>query len=234
MVLKDKRVVAALVVSGLLGLIGVLHVTGYLGILVRLFADPQYLVETARGYDGAAILFLYALQFTNILVAPLPGQAIGVAYGIMYGIYWGTVIGMIGTAIGSTIGILIAKRWGRPIIKSLIGEKRFERYEELTESADVYPFVVLMILPVFPDDVVNLMGGLTTIDTKRLIVWLVAARFPGMFTLIWFGDSVASADYVLSAVLGVVVGIVSIWVIWKWNWIMETITGDDPTAETSQ
>jgi len=201
-----------------------LHFTGYLEILIQLFTSPDYLEQTIEPYESYGVFILLGLQILQIVFAPIPGQAIGVTYGVMYGVYWGTFFGMIGTTIGTIIPILISKRYGKPIVKSMIGEQKFEKYEELTKSTDVYPFVILIILPVIPDDAIAYLAGLSSISTRRLIIWLAVARFPGMLALTWFGEGLATANYFLMLVLTVLITIVSMWVVWKRKWILEKLS----------
>lgn len=225
-------------ISGGVGAVAVaavaLHYTGQLDHLLRLFGDPQYLVATAEGYQELGVFVLLGAQLLNIVFAPIPGQAIGVAYGILYGVYWGTFFGMIGTTVGTAIAVVVAKIYGRPIVVSIIGEQRFRKYEEITESADVWPFVILIVLPVIPDDAIAYLAGLTTIRTRRLVIWLSIARFPGMLSLTWFGGGVAAGDWVLLAALTAVITVVSIWVVWKREWIMDTLGDSDGQAAEAE
>lgn len=203
------------VVAGLLTVAGLAFLTGYLEVLVRLFGDPQYLQETVRSHGPLGAALLVTLHVIQILVAVIPAQAIGVTYGLIYGVFWGTVFGMVGSAIGTVLALLIAKRYGRDVVESIVGERRFETYESVTESADVYLFVFLMVLPVIPDDVVVYLAGLTNIRTRRLVLWLVPARLPGLLSLTWFGEGIADANYALVAGLLLLMTVVSAWVIWK-------------------
>lgn len=228
--MSDRRKLIAAVTLLTGGAVAV-YLTGYLDPLIRLFGDPEYIREIAEPYGVFGVFILLGLQLLNIIFAPIPGQGIGIAYGLMYGVFWGTLFGMIGTTIGTAIAVLVSKWYGRPAVKTLIGEERFRRYESITESVDVYPFVILIILPVIPDDAIAYLAGLSAVKTRRLIIWLAAARFPGMLALTWFGDGLATADYVLMGGIVVVVTVVSIWVIWKRNWIIDTLSQEKPTEE---
>lgn len=201
-----------------------LYESGYLEVLVRLFGDPEYIQQTVEPYHELGVLMLLALQILNIVFAPIPGQAIGVAYGLVYGVWWGTLFGMIGTTMGTIIAILVAKRYGQPVVVRVIGEERFQKYNKIIESTDVWPFVILIVLPVIPDDAIAYLAGLTTIRTRRLIIWLAIARFPGMLSLTWFGEGVATADYYLLGGLTLVITLVSLWVIWRREWIIQTLS----------
>lgn len=199
----------------------ILYYLGYFESLLRLFGDVEYIRELVEPYETFGVFILLGLQLINIIVAPIPGQALGVAYGLIYGVWWGTLFGMIGTTVGTAIAVLIGKKYGRSFVKSLIGEERFRKYEEVTDSTDVYPFMILIILPVIPDDAIAYLAGLTTIDTRRLIVYLSLARIPGMVSLTWFGDGIATANYLHLGFISAVVIVVSVLVVWKRKEIIE-------------
>lgn len=207
------------------------YLGGYLDGLLRLFGDPEYIRTLVEPYGTLGVFILLALQLLNIVVAPIPGQGIGVAYGLVYGVFWGTVFGMIGTTVGTVIAVLISKRYGRPAVESIVGEEQFQRYESITESVDVWPYVILIVLPVIPDDAIAYLAGLSTVRTRKLIVWLSAARFPGMLALTWFGDGIATANYLVMGGLVVVITAVSIWVVWKRRWIIDTLSDGNPASE---
>lgn len=222
-----------LVLGGLVtvGLLAAAYLLGYLDGLLRLFSDPEYIQTLVEPYGAFGVFVLLALQLLNIIVAPIPGQGIGVAYGLLYGVLWGTVFGMIGTTIGTIVAVLISKRYGRPAVEAVVSEEQFQRYETITESVDVYPYVILIILPVIPDDAIAYLAGLSTIRTRRLIIWLSVARFPGMLALTWFGDGIATANYLVIGGLLVVVTIVSVWVVWKRTWIINTLSNGESAGK---
>lgn len=213
------------------GVLVAAYLLGYLDGLLRLFGDPEYIQTLVEPYGAFGVFILLALQLLNIVVAPIPGQGIGVAYGLLYGVFWGTLFGMIGTTIGTVLAVLISKRYGRPAVESLVSEEQFKRYESITESADVYPYVILIVLPVIPDDAIAYLAGLSTIRTRRLVIWLSAARFPGMLVLTWFGDGIATANYLVIGGLLVVVTVVSLWVVWKRQWLIDTLSDNESASE---
>lgn len=221
---KETKLKLIGVTATLAALTVISYHTGHLEILIRLFTDPEYLQAAIEPYERLGVFILLGLQILQIIFAPIPGQAIGVTYGLMYGVYWGTFFGMIGTTIGTIVPILISKKYGKPVVKSMIGEEKLKKYEKITESTDVYPFVILIILPVIPDDAIAYLAGLSSISTRRLIIWLAIARFPGMLALTWFGEGLATANYSLMAIITVAVTLVSLWVIWKRNWILEELS----------
>ena len=59
-----------------------------------------------------AYMGLFAMQ---ILVAPMPGQFLGVMSGYVFGIVLGSLYSIIALSIGAGLAIYIARRFGRPL-----------------------------------------------------------------------------------------------------------------------
>lgn len=217
----EKTTKLAAVLASLFAGALVLHFTGYLDLLLQLFGDPQYLKETLEPYGFYAAFVLIGLLLVNNILWVIPGHGLGVACGLMYGVYWGTFVCMIGTTLSTLLAVFISKRYGRPAVKSVIGKEKLEEYEHFTEATDVWPFIILILLPVVPDDATVYLAGLTDFSIKRLVIVLSLARLPGVITLTWFGEGVATADYTVISIISVFILLVSVGAIWKRKHIMD-------------
>lgn len=219
-----------ILIIGVFIIIGILLLLTYYQeqsqFFIQLFFDPELLEEYSSQYGRFAVFILLGLQIFQIVFAIIPGQAIGVAYGGIYGVYWGTLFGMIGTTIGTIIPILISKRYGRPVVQKFIGKNKMNKYDGITNTTGVYPYVILIFLPVIPDDAICYLAGLSKIKTIKLIIALSLARFPGMISLTLFGNSVAEAQWTLVIGLTIFIIIVSLLVIWKHNYIIDSLSNN--------
>lgn len=189
-------------------------------IVVRLFTDAEYLIEFTTKYEPYTLIFLLLLQILQIIFAFIPGEPIGVAYGSIYGVYWGSLFGIIGTTLGTIVPIAISKMYGRPVVKRMIGKEKIDKYDEITESTGVKPFIVLIIIPIVPDDVISYLAGLSDIDSKKLIVWISLARSVGIVALTVFGDSLIRSDWSTITVLTIITIVISIVLIWRYDGVI--------------
>lgn len=189
--------------------------------ILRLFTDTEYLIEYARQYEPYTVIVLLALQIFQIIVAVIPGEPIGIAYGSIYGIYWGSLIGIIGTTLGTVVPVLISKRYGRKAAERMIGEENMEKYDGVTDASGMKPFIILILLPVVPDDAISYIAGLSDIDTKRLIIGISLARSVGIIFLALFGESLVQSDWRMTAILTIATIVVSLLLIWKYGDIVD-------------
>lgn len=182
---------------------------------INLFSDPEGIRSIVRSHKPFGILILYGLQIAQVILAPVPGQVVGIAFGTLYGSILGAILGTVGNIIATTIIILLTKKYGRPLVNRLTSEDSMNRYKQMINNADVYPFAILVVLPVIPDDLVCYAAGLSMVDKYRLIVAISIARTPGMITLAIFGNNLIDYNPFIVIIVGVPVAISIVFVIWK-------------------
>lgn len=216
---KTKKIF--LTIFLIIGVALILHQTGLLGVLLKLFGSPEYLKQVLEPFGVYAAFILIVLLLTNNILWVIPGHGLGVACGLIFGVFWGTVVCMIGTTLSTIVAVAISKKWGRPAAKSILGKKKFDKYEHMASSKDVWPFVLFVLVPVIPDDATAYLAGLTNLNSGKLIIALALARFPGALTLIIFGDGVANTNYSTIGATALVIALVSAVSIWKRQKIMD-------------
>ena len=69
------------------------------------------------------------LNVAQVILAPIPGQFVGVMNGYLYGIAAGTLYSMIGLVLGTTAAMGLARRYGRPLVKRLVPESQLTRWD---------------------------------------------------------------------------------------------------------
>ena len=210
-------------------LAGVIYVsfTQEVEYFLNLFLSPEELGAFVESYEPYGFLILFALQVSQVILALVPGQVVATVFGSMYGIFWGTLLGMIGNIVATVAVILIAKEFGRPIVEKLTSDNdSVGKYQELIEKAHVYPFVILILLPVISDDVVCYAAGLTSINKWRLIFAISVARLPAMFVLSVFGNSIVKANWNVFILFAVPTGILILLVMWKRTEILDYLSSN--------
>lgn len=174
-----------------------------------IFYDPDAVRTFIESFGVWAPAALIGLQVLQVLLAPIPGQVVGVASGYAFGAFWGTVYTMIGVSIGSIIAILGAKRYGRPLVERFVGDDQLEQFDGLTETYGFTPFFLLFLLPGFPDDTVCFIAGLTPMSANLMIVYAIIGRLPGMLALNMTGNSLALMNLDMTILLVFVIAAVS-------------------------
>lgn len=179
--LKPKLALLLLIV--LIAAAGYLTYTG----LSVVFRDPGafHARVTALGVWGPVVIV--ASKTLQVLMAPIPGQVIGMTAGYLYGYLWGTLYCMLGLALGSWLNVWLARRLGRPLVERVANPKLLQRLDDLASRHGVWAFFLVFLFPFFPDDVACLAAGLTPLPIGTILVLAIIGRLPGVFFQTWLG-----------------------------------------------
>lgn len=155
------------------GLVATIIVTIYFYRL-GLFKD----IHSLRLYiENAAIFgpFIFILlQIIQVVVPIIPGGISTAAGVVIFGPFWGFVYNYVGICIGSVIVFLLARKYGKPFILSMISEKTFNKYTHWLDNQKRFDrlFSLAILLPVAPDDALCMIAGLTEIRLKKF-TWII-------------------------------------------------------------
>jgi uncharacterized membrane protein YdjX (TVP38/TMEM64 family) len=183
--------------------------------LLAFFGDPDRvtrLIEDA-GPWGPAVFIL--IQIGQVFAAPIPGQVTGFVGGFLFGPLLGAVYTTIGGTIGSTLVFVLSRRLGRPFVERFVPQRVLARFDYLTESGGPLILLVIFLVPIFPDDLICYIAGLTRIPLHRLILVALVGRIPGYAIFSLTGGSAARSDLTLAIVLAATVAVLAALALWQ-------------------
>ena len=99
------------------------------GLSPEVLSDPHRLRSLILGWGAWGGLALVGLQILQILLAPMPGQVLGLVGGYLYGPWLGSVFNMTGTLVGSGLAMWLARRFGRPLVERLVSNRWLDRLD---------------------------------------------------------------------------------------------------------
>jgi len=164
------------------------------GTRFPLFSDLRQLGDWVLSWDGYAPLAIIVLQIAQVLLAPIPGQAVGAVGGYLFGALWGTIYSLTGTLIGSFVAIALARRYGRPLVERLLSGQALARLDTQAGRRGLLFFALVFLLPFLPDDVACFVAGLSAIPIPALMLAVLAGRTPGVLVSSWVGANATSLD----------------------------------------
>ncbi|WP_380674297.1 TVP38/TMEM64 family protein [Salinigranum sp. GCM10025319] len=175
--------------------------------------DPEWVRTTVDGMGPYAPLAFIALQATQVVLAPIPGQTLAVVGGYLFGPI-GAVYSVVGVAIGSSVVLVLSRRYGRPFVERVVAGDVLDRFDTFVDEYGLLGLVVVFSLPTFPDDAICAIAGLTSIRLRTILVVLVVARTPTFVLATLVGDGLAAAQYrlVVGILIGVGVSVVAVYV----------------------
>jgi len=164
---------------------------------------------------ASAPLFVL-IVIVEVVIAPIPGGAIGYLGAARFGFWTAWPLLYIGNIIGTTLVFLLARRLGTPIFEANVSPRTRSRYNEILKGHPLLLWAVYSV-PLIPVDVLSVLAGLSALSAKRffLIAWTgyilytAIVAYVGSFLAEFIG--VTEAMSVLGAVL--LVGLI----VWLWK-----------------
>jgi uncharacterized membrane protein YdjX (TVP38/TMEM64 family) len=144
----------------------------------HLFQNPEELRVVVKAFGVWAPLGTIGLQLVQIVFAPLPGNVMAFAAGYALG-FWPTIVWlMVGVLGGATIAFLIARFFGRGLMRFFVPAETLSRFDSLIIQRGAFYIFLLLLVPNPVGDWVYYLAGLTGIPFPLFLILVLIARLP--------------------------------------------------------
>ena len=160
---------------------------------------------------GALAPLAYIAVFSlQILIAPVPGQFMGVMGGYLFGVLLGSLYSITGMALGAGLAIWLGRRFGRPLLERFFDPAQLAFWEKKMRMRSGFTWWLLFLFPV--PDLIFYVAGLSATSLRTLFVALLAGRGLGLLLANTMGHwtAMSAPEWVLTqwVIVGVLAGIV--------------------------
>ena len=132
--------------------------------------------------------FAYVLlQFLQVTFLPIPSTVSTLAGVLVYGPLQTALLSLAGILLGSVFAFWLGKQFGKKLIVFMVGEQSCDKWTKFLSNAK-YSFFVMMVLPIFPDDILCLVAGLTDMTWRFFVTTNLIARPLGIFLTCYLGS----------------------------------------------
>lgn len=153
-------------------------------VIGKAFVDGEFSsVESFRSYMEQfgifAPILLVLIQAVQVVLPVLPGF-FGCAVGsLMFGAGVSFWCNYIGIAAGSIIAFFLARRYGMPLVQALFPMEKYRKWSGWISKSKAYTAMLFlaMLLPLFPDDYLCYLTGVSGMKAKRFI-WIILLGKP--------------------------------------------------------
>ncbi len=137
-------------------------------------------VESLREYVSKAgswtwLLFIL-LQFLQVVILPIPGMistGVGVA---LFGPFKATLYSLIGIVSGSLLAFIIGRKLGIKAVNWIVGEDDLNKWLKKLKGKDSLFLTVAFVFPLFPDDILCFVAGLSTMSFSYFFIMNLFSR----------------------------------------------------------
>ncbi len=150
----------------------ILQKTGFFEV----FGDEKRLQEYLQK-AGIWMPILYVLlQFLQVVLLPIPSLVSTLAGIALFGPFQTTVYSFVGIMLGSLLAFYIGRRWGQKTVAWAIGKDTLLKWKRKLKGKDNLLLSIMFILPLFPDDVLCFLAGLSSMSFLYFTVIISVSR----------------------------------------------------------
>jgi uncharacterized membrane protein YdjX (TVP38/TMEM64 family) len=146
--------------------------------MLSMIGDRDAIVELLQGYGLWGPLVLSIILGLQVFLAVIPGHAFMVAGGYVYGLLVGAAITQVSTVIASQLAFLLARSYGRPLVDRMAPANVIDHWNALAQKQGGLFFFFSFILPIFPNDLMCFIAGLSAISPRKFFLANLLGRLP--------------------------------------------------------
>ena len=128
------------------------------------------------GFGNMAVLLFILFCFLQVGVLPVPGS-IAVAAGVaLFGPLKCAIFSFIGIVTGSIVAFAIGRWVGYKAVKWIVGKEALDKWLQKLKNKDYLILSIMFLLPMFPDDILCFVAGLSSMTWGYFLVMIVVTR----------------------------------------------------------
>jgi uncharacterized membrane protein YdjX (TVP38/TMEM64 family) len=179
------------------GISWVIYITG----LWTFFTSRQRMLAFIDSLGPFGFLGFIVIQASQVVVAPVPGEATGLIGGFLYGPVIGTVLSTIGLTLGSYIAFMLSRRYGQPFVDRFVPKVAMDKFDFLLHHKGAFLVFLLFLIPGTPKDYLCYILGLGHLTTMEFILIGGTGRLFGTILLSFGGTYLREERYELFFIL---------------------------------
>jgi len=153
----------------------------YIGLLksgaLDLLKDADNISDLMKktGIWGPLIYIL--IQFLQVTFIPIP-SAITTAAGMaaFQNLWLVFVCSLVGMMLGSMLAFVLGRVFGVKLLVWMVGPKSYNKYQKMLKGRDKMMLFMMFLLPVFPDDLLCIFAGVTTMSYTTFFIMQIVTR----------------------------------------------------------
>lgn len=156
------------------------------GTLARI-DSAEKLKEIILEFGAYSYVIFFILQFLQTTFLPIPAAVTTVAGTLVFGPWVTSGISLLAVILGSLFSFFLGKKVGRKLVVWVAGEKDTIKWEQKLEKGK-FVFFLMMLFPLFPDDIICLIVGTTAMTYRFFIVTNIITRPVAIISTCFFGS----------------------------------------------
>lgn len=140
------------------------------------FKDVDALIAFVRNTKQWGVLVYIGIVIFQVIFLPIPSAIIAVLGTVLFGPTYAFLYMTAGTLIGSFITFFLGRIFGRKLVVWVIGEEKTDKFADLLNRKGKFWFIIMMLFPFFPDDIICLVAGITDMTFRYFGITVTLTR----------------------------------------------------------
>ena len=168
--------------------------------------DLEKVKQMILDWGAYGYVIFVLLQLLQVIVLPAPGFIFYLAGTAIYGPWLAFILSYISVIVGSIIAFYIGRLCGKPVVYWCVGKQQTEKYLDIIGGKGNVLFIIMQLLPFFPDDILCMIAGLTKMSFTFFILVMVFVR-PIYILIVCFlgtGDIIPFSGWGIPVWIGII------------------------------
>lgn len=190
--------------------------------------DVEILREYISRAGSLAALIYVIFCFLQVVLLPVPGS-VAVAVGVaMFGPLKCSVYSFIGIVVGSVTAFVIGRLVGYKAVCWIVGKDSLDKWLEKLKGKDYLILSIMFLLPMFPDDVLCFVAGLSSMTGRYFFVMITVTRLISVFTTSYSFELIPFTTWwgILIWIILAAAVVLSFWLVLKYSDKIDTFIKD--------
>lgn len=140
------------------------------------FDSYEELKKFINNTGGKSELLYILAQFLQVTFIPIPSNLVVMIGDELFGPLKAFYLSMIGLFLGSMFAFFLGKQFGMKLVIWIAGKEAIDKYQQLVKGRDKTLLVLMFIFPMFPDDLLCMVAGLTSMSYFTFTLVMLISR----------------------------------------------------------
>ena len=154
----------------------VLQTTGFFEVIKDEKSLQAYLEKAGAWMPAVYIV----LQYLQVVVLPIPSVMSTLAGVALFGAWRTLIYSYVGIWLGSVTAFFIGRKLGYKAVAWIVGEDTLKKWRKKLKGKDNLLLTLMFFLPVFPDDVLCFVAGLSSMTNRYFLIMMSVSRAVGI------------------------------------------------------
>ena len=151
--------------------------------LIQKITSVEALQQYIDGFGAWAVIIYILFSYLQVVILPVPGSATVAAGVVLFGWLECSLYSFIGIVLGSVTAFAIGRWVGYKAVCWIVGKDDLDKWLDKIKGKDYLILSLMFLLPMFPDDVLCFVAGLSSMTWPYFLVMIVITRLISTFTV---------------------------------------------------